>query len=85
MGKGYNMAFDWHSGSITRDTPVGDDYRSTQNVRRFMRAACGAAFRFDRAFMAWIRSGAPRTVGDVVDQWQQRNGAAGTRTRGDGA
>ncbi len=46
------MAFDWHSDLITRDTPVNDDYRNTQNVRRFMTLQCGASFRFDRPFMA---------------------------------
>ena len=29
-------------------------------------------FRFDRPFMAWIRSGAPRTLGDVADEWLRR-------------
>ncbi|UQY33338.1 DUF6434 domain-containing protein [Pseudomonas fulva] len=69
------MAFDWHGGTITRDTPVSSNYRNTQNVRRFMSAQCGTGFRFDRPLMAWIRSGAPRTMGDVVDEWTRRNGA----------
>lgn len=69
------MAFHWHGAAITRDTPVDSDYRNTQNVRRFMRAQCGEAFCFDRPLMAWIRSGEPRTMGDVVDEWKRRNGA----------
>ncbi|SHM62124.1 DUF6434 domain-containing protein [Phytopseudomonas punonensis] len=69
------MAFDWHGGTITRDTPVSNDYRNTRKVRRFMTEQCGVDFRFDRPFMAWIRSGAPRTMGDVVDEWLRRNGA----------
>lgn len=71
------MAFDWHGGTIIRDTPIGSDYRSTQNVRRFMCEQCGAGFRFDRPFMAWIRSGAPRTMGEVVDEWKRLNGETG--------
>ena len=71
------MAFDWHGGTITRDTPIGSDYHSTQNVRRFMCEQCGAGFRFDRPFMAWIRSGAPRTMGEVVDEWKRLNGETG--------
>jgi len=27
--------FDWHSDPIARDTPVTEDYRNIQNVRRF--------------------------------------------------
>ncbi|NVZ50577.1 hypothetical protein HX792_09545 [Pseudomonas sp. B6002] len=67
------MDFDWHSGSITRATPVTPRYKNTQNVRRFMLEHCGPAFKFDRAFMAWIRNGQPKTLGDVVQEWQRRN------------
>lgn len=66
------MAFDWHSNPITRSTPVTDDYKNTQNVRRFLTEQCGAGFRFDRAFMAWVRNGEPKHMGDVVDEWIRR-------------
>jgi hypothetical protein len=68
------MAFDWHSDPITRQTPLDTHYRNTQNVRRFLQEHCGEAFRFDRDFMAWIRSGAPADMGAVVDEWMRRNG-----------
>lgn len=67
------MAFNWHSEPLRRDTPVTQDYRNTQNVRRFMTGQCGAAFKFDRDFMAWIRNDTPKTLGDVVDEWQRRH------------
>lgn len=57
------MAFDWHRDPITEATPVCAGYRNTQNVRRFMIAHCGAAFRFDRDFMQWIRSTPSLTMG----------------------
>ncbi|KAA0944771.1 MULTISPECIES: DUF6434 domain-containing protein [unclassified Pseudomonas] len=69
------MDFDWHSSSITRDTAVSKHYKNTQNVRRFMLEHCGAGFKFDRAFMAWIGNDIPKTMGDVVDEWQRRNGS----------
>jgi len=34
---------------------------------------CGAKFKFDRGFMAWIHNGTPKTLGEVVDEWLQRN------------
>ncbi|MEF3048750.1 DUF6434 domain-containing protein [Pseudotabrizicola sp. L79] len=64
--------FDWHADKISRETPVTEDYRSTQNVRRFLISQCGADFKFDRPFMAWIRDGAPKTMGDVADAWTNR-------------
>ncbi|MGE8362783.1 DUF6434 domain-containing protein [Pseudomonas sp.] len=70
------MAFDWHGDTITEATPVCSGYRNTQNVRRFMLDRCGAAFRFDREFMHWIRSTPSLTMGDVVSEWRRRHGLA---------
>jgi hypothetical protein len=70
------MAFDWHGEEITRQTAVDAGYKNTQNARRFLTAQCGDGFKFDRAFMAWIRSGGARTMGDVADEWQRRHAAA---------
>ncbi|MDB5850551.1 MAG: hypothetical protein JWP29_4303 [Rhodoferax sp.] len=77
--EGLTMDFDWHSGAITRTTPLDKDYRNTQNVRRFLRQECGDDFRFDRDFMAWVRSGAARHMGDVADEWLRRR-ASGTQS-----
>ena len=65
------MSFDWHAGPITRTTLLDKNYRNTQKVRQFLLGECGAAFKFDRTFMAWIKSGAPTTMGDVADEWMR--------------
>ncbi len=66
------MAFDWHSDAITRDTPITKSYRNTQNVRRFLKAECGETFKFDRPFMAWLKEGSGKTMGDAADEWLRR-------------
>ncbi|MDF9756814.1 hypothetical protein ACVWY1_004313 [Pseudomonas sp. TE6288] len=66
------MNFDWHAGPITRTTLLDKNYRNTQKVRQFLLGECGAAFKFDRPFMAWVKSGAPSTMGDVADEWMRR-------------
>lgn len=66
------MAFDWHGAALTRDTLLDAGYRNTQNVRRFLLAECGPQFKFDREFMAWIRTGAANTMGDIADEWRRR-------------
>ncbi|WP_447591021.1 DUF6434 domain-containing protein [Aquipseudomonas campi] len=71
------MKFDWHSDPITHHTVISSDYKNTQNVRRFMLEHCGPTFRFDRDFMAWIRGGAPQTMGEIVAEWQRRNPSSG--------
>jgi Domain of unknown function (DUF6434) len=60
--------------------PVTKDYRTTQNVRRFLAAQLGAEIHLDRPFMAWIRSGAPRNMGDIADELDRRR--PGKMTRG---
>ncbi len=65
------MKFDWHGGAIGRATKVDGDYRNTQNVRRFLTRECGEGFRFDRSFMAWIKDGTPKTMGEVADEWRR--------------
>jgi hypothetical protein len=65
-------AFDWHSDKITRETAITRSYRNTQNVRRFFRAECGEGFKFDRPFMAWLKSETPKTMGEAADEWHRR-------------
>jgi Domain of unknown function (DUF6434) len=70
-------SFDWHSDPIERTTLITSSYRNTQNVRRFFRAQCGAHFRFDRPFMAWLKTSIGKTMGDASDEWKRRQ--RGTR------
>ncbi len=67
--------FDWHSGRIDRATPITPSYRMTQKVRRFFKAQCGDHFKFDRAFMAWMKASAGKTMGDAADEWTRRQAA----------
>jgi hypothetical protein len=67
------MDFDWHGGFIIRHTVVDANYRDTQNVRRFLLEQCGPEFKLDRDFMAWIRDGVAKTMGDVADEWTRRH------------
>ena len=72
-------SFDWHCDRITRATPITASYRNTQNVRRFFLAECGSGFKFDRPFMAWLKYGTTKTIGDAADEWLRR--AAVKRSR----
>ena len=67
--------FDWHADLITRATPITASYRNTQNVRRFLKEQCGADFKFDRPFMAWVKQGGAKTMGDAAAEWLRRAAA----------
>lgn len=75
MGLRDPMKFDWHADSITRATRVDETYRNTQNVRRFLTRECGETFSLDRAFMAWIKNGELKSMGEVADEWIRLHGA----------
>jgi hypothetical protein len=76
-------SFDWHSDPIMRATQITASYRNTQNVRRFFETECGHQFKFDRSFMAWLKDGSAKTMGDAADEWLRRaTAAASTRSTG---
>jgi hypothetical protein len=63
--------FDWHSSPLSGKTVVTADYRTTQNVRRFVHAEV-PGFTFSRDFMAWIRENAGITLDQVVTEAKRR-------------
>ncbi|HEX3416634.1 MAG TPA: DUF6434 domain-containing protein [Stellaceae bacterium] len=63
---------DWHGSQITRATPITKSYRNTQKVRRFFKAECGDGFKLDRTFMAWLKDGKEKTMGEAADEWLRR-------------
>ncbi|UYV37908.1 SAP domain-containing protein [Rhodobacteraceae bacterium D3-12] len=76
--------FDWHSEVLSEETQITDTYRNTQNVRRFFKAAVGPSFKFNIAFMEWMRSNTGKTLGDAVAAYLDIKGeqaAPGARTR----
>ena len=65
--------FDWHRDPIDCNTPLTDNYKSKQRVRRFLIAQCGPKLKFDRAFLAWIKDGNLKTLGGAADEWTRRH------------
>lgn len=70
--------FDWHAAPLTPDTRLTDSYRNTQNVRRFFTSQIGTHFKFNIAFMAWIKGNAGKTLSDAVAEYHRQFDAAKT-------
>ncbi|MEM7521114.1 MAG: DUF6434 domain-containing protein [Pseudomonadota bacterium] len=62
--------FDWHSAALTPQTVITDSYKNTQNVRRFFKAQAGAQFKFNIAFMDWMKSNVGKTLADAVAAYE---------------
>ncbi len=63
--------FDWHGADLSAETVIDDNYRNTQNVRRFFKAEVGSGFRFNIAFMDWMRTNAGKTLGDACVAYRE--------------
>ncbi len=68
--------FDWHSATLTPDTVITDSYKNTQNVRRFFKQHADPTFKFNIAFMAWIRENVGATLADAVTAYHRQKEAA---------
>ncbi|MFD2177597.1 DUF6434 domain-containing protein [Veronia pacifica] len=66
------MKFDWHKDDINAQTIITSHYRNTQNVRRYFISVCGESFRFNRAFMAWMKQSQGLTMGEAAEHWCQQ-------------
>jgi len=49
---------------------ITDNYRNTQNVRRFFKSQLGTGFAFNIAFMDWMKANAGRTLADACEAYR---------------
>jgi hypothetical protein len=68
--------FDWHSAPLAPDTVITDSYKNTQNARRFFTDQVGPQFRFNTAFMAWMKTSSGQTLADAVVEYRRLSEAA---------
>lgn len=62
--------FDWHSGKLTKNTLITDNYKNTQNVRRFFQANVDPNFKFNIGLMDWIKTHIGKTLDEAGKYWQ---------------
>ncbi len=61
--------FDWSSEHLTRQTKITDNYKSTENVRRFYLKEIGPQFKFNVKFMHWMKSNVNLSLGESIQEW----------------
>ncbi|MEL6822332.1 MAG: DUF6434 domain-containing protein [Calditrichota bacterium] len=62
-------AFDWRNEPLSRETIITDSYKNNQNVRQFFTKQIGKRFRFNIAFMDWMKVNIGKNLGNAVDAW----------------
>ena len=68
--------FDWHREPLTEKTVITDSYKNTQNVRRFFRRHADPGFKFNIAFMKWMKGNSGKTLGDAIAEYQRQRAEA---------
>lgn len=63
--------FDWHSAPLTPETVITDSYKNSQNVRRFFKSQVGDNFKFNIAFMDWMRQNTGKTLAEAVEAYKE--------------
>jgi len=57
--------FDWHGAPLSDATVITDNYKNTQNMRRYMQARI-PGFKFSIPFMDWMKANVGKTLGEAV-------------------
>ena len=63
--------FDWQMEMLSLDTFITDNYKNTQNVRRFFILHCGDQFHFSIPLMAFMKTHIGMTLQHAVNEWQR--------------
>jgi len=63
--------FDWNNAEINLDTEITDNYKSSENVRMFMKREIGSHFHFNTAFMEWTKQNIGKTMREAIAEWKR--------------
>lgn len=63
--------FDWNTGKLELNTPITDNYKSSENVRAFFETNIGSHFKFNVVFMNWIKANPGKTLEDAIFQFEK--------------
>ena len=63
--------FDWNVEHLSCETIITDNYKNTENVRRFFTVEIGMHFKFNVLFMSWMKQNIGKTLQDAADEWNR--------------
>ena len=63
--------YDWNNAEIDLDTEITDNYKSSENVRAFMKREIGSHFHFNTAFMKWTKQNVGKTMREAITEWKR--------------
>ncbi len=73
--------FDWKTATLDPATIITDNYKNTENVRRFFSSQIGKSFKFNVPFMNWMKSNVGKTLQEAVVVWHSQQQIKKARTQ----
>lgn len=65
--------FNWNTEILSPETVLTDNYKNTENVRKFFKSNIGSNFRFTTTFMKWLGQNQGKTLNDAITEWLRLN------------
>lgn len=65
--------FDWHSESLNDQTIITENYKNTQNVRRYFQSRLGPDWKNNRKFMLWLKENEGKTLKDATEEFRKNH------------
>lgn len=66
-----NSKFDWKNEILHLSTIITDNYKNTENVRRFFNEHVNKKFKFNVKFMAWMKNNVGKSLADAIEVWEK--------------
>lgn len=63
--------FDWKNEQLSLATKITDNYKNTENVRKFFEEYIGKHFKFNVRFMNWMKSNYGKTLKEAIEEWKK--------------
>lgn len=63
--------FDWNTETLDLNTTITDNYKNTENVRKFFKKSIGSNFKFNVEFMDWMKTSDGKTLGESIEKWKE--------------
>lgn len=64
----YKPRIDWHKENLTLETIITDNYKTTQNVRRFFSFHLSTNFKFTRTIMLKVKNSVGKSLEQIIEE-----------------
>lgn len=73
--------FNWQSEKLLLETKITNNYKNTENVRKFFEQEIGKHFKFNVRLMNWMKINSGKTLEEAIEEWKRIKSEKRTTTK----